>query len=306
MNIAAIKAQYQTLPIVPTDCTGQTIIVTGANAGLGYEAAKHFVQLGATRVILAVRSTSKGATAQESIEAETGRKGVAEVWPLDLASNDSIRAFAKRANDELDRIDVVLENAGVAFDEWTEAEGTETTVQVNVLGTFLLALLLMPALKRSARKWSITPHLTVVTSGLHTVAKFVERQEDDIFAALSRKDDVNIADRFVSRPTKPTFMSLTHHRPSYNVSKLLEVYAVRELATLLPVSDSGVVVNMVNPGLCYSDLGRNVGLLYRMQIGLLRLLMARSTEVGSRTLIHAAVAGVDSHGKYCSECEIKE
>lgn len=191
-----VAAQWRNLPIVPKDCTGQTFIVSGSNTGIGLEAAKHFVRLGAARVIIAVRSASKGEAAKDTIESTTGRTGVVEVWPLDLASNDSIRAFAKRASTELDRIDAVLENAGVAFAEFTQAEGTETTIQVNVIGTFLLAILLLPALKASAERWSITPHLTIVSSGAHCSAQFAEAMHDDIFAALSQASTSNMADRY--------------------------------------------------------------------------------------------------------------
>jgi len=90
------------------------------------------------------------------------------------------------------------------------------------------------------------------------------------------------------------------------VTKLLQLYAVRELAELVPVSKTGVVVNVLNPGLCTTELSRHVGFVMRAQIAVLKLLLARTSEQGSRTLLHAAVAGVESHGKYVSDCEIKE
>ncbi|KAL1638082.1 hypothetical protein SLS58_009008 [Diplodia intermedia] len=271
--------QYKHLPIVPTDCTGQTIIVTGSNTGIGFHAAQHFVRLNASRVILAVRSASKGAAAAAAIDAATSRPGVAQAWPLDLASNASVRAFAARVDSELDRVDAVLENAGVAMARWTAAEeGTETSVQVNVVGTLLLALLLLPKLKQTARRFpDVTPHLTVVTSTLHHSAVFAEGRADDVFAALARDDPGLMPDR-------------------YPTTKLLEVYAVRQLAALLPVADTGVVVNLLCPGLCSTDLARNVTWAYWLQIVALRAVMGRSAEVGSRTLLHAAVAGRGSHG----------
>ncbi|KAF4311833.1 short-chain dehydrogenase [Botryosphaeria dothidea] len=279
--------QWKRLPIVPTDCSGQTVIVTGSNTGIGLEAARHFVRLGAARVIIAVRSTAKGDAAKKDIESTTGRKGVAEVWPLDLASNDSVRAFAERASKELDRIDILMENAGVAMGEWTEAEGTELTVQVNVIGTMLLAVLLLPALKKTSLKYNITPHLTIVSSTLHHDAKFVEGQRDDIFAALAENNPANMEDR-------------------YAVSKLLEVYAVRELAGLLPVDKTGVVINLLCPGLCWTELTRNVPWGTWLQIAIMRIFLARSAEVGSRTILHAAVAGPESHGEVCGDCEIRD
>ena len=93
---------------------------------------------------------------------------------------------------------------------------------------------------------------------------------------------------------------------SYATSKLLEIYAVRALAARLPVANSGVIINVVNPGLCTTDLTRELGWLRWLAIEMIRLLAARSAEKGSRTLLHASVAGEESHGKYCSDCEIKE
>ena len=82
------------------------------------------MRLGASRVILAVRSLAHGDAAKADIEATTKRTGIAEVCFLDLASYDSVKAFAKRASAELDRIDRVIETAGVIFDQWTIAEGS--------------------------------------------------------------------------------------------------------------------------------------------------------------------------------------
>ena len=104
--------QFFVTPKYPTQsCEGKTIIVTGANVGLGYEAAKHFVRLGAEQVILAVRSLEKGKAAAATIESEERRSGVVDVWELDLGNYDSVKKFAKRV-DGLKRVDVVLENAG--------------------------------------------------------------------------------------------------------------------------------------------------------------------------------------------------
>jgi retinol dehydrogenase-12 len=73
------------LPYPETDFSGKTVIVTGANIGLGLEAARHFSRLNAKRVILAVRSASKGEAAKQDIEASTKKNNV-EVWELDLSS----------------------------------------------------------------------------------------------------------------------------------------------------------------------------------------------------------------------------
>jgi NAD(P)-dependent dehydrogenase (short-subunit alcohol dehydrogenase family) len=114
----------------------QTIIITGANVGLGLEAARHFYRLNCARLILAVRSVPKGQTEKEDIlQSVTHRIDAAaiEVWQLDLSNTISTLAFAQRANKELSRVDVVIENAGVNIKSQTMAEGIEQTLQVNVI-----------------------------------------------------------------------------------------------------------------------------------------------------------------------------
>lgn len=95
-------------------CKGQVYIVTGANTGLGFEAARHLVRLGADKVILACRNLEKGEAAVKDIEESTKRIGVAEVWSLDLSSFESVKEFAKKV-DTLPRIDAIVENAGMSY-----------------------------------------------------------------------------------------------------------------------------------------------------------------------------------------------
>jgi retinol dehydrogenase 12 len=142
--------------------------VTGANAGLGREAARHFARLGASRVILGCRDLDKGREAARDIEESTSRTGVADVWQLDLGSFESVAGFCRRAGTELDRLDVVVENAGVAIGTYVECDGGfESTIAVNVVSTFLMALLLLPVLRRSAARHNVEPRLVVVSSDAH-------------------------------------------------------------------------------------------------------------------------------------------
>lgn len=170
MNALAAVIQYQwaDLPITldKEACRGRTYIVTGANIGLGFECVKHLVRFGSARVIMAVRSTERGQAALESIEADTGTSGVAEVWPLDLTSYQSIQDFAKRV-EGLDRVNALVHNAGVANEEWTiceEGGGLETSLMVNLVGPLYLTSLLMPYLEACAERLGIQPRITFVNS----------------------------------------------------------------------------------------------------------------------------------------------
>lgn len=81
------------------------------------------------------------------------------------------------------------------------------------------------------------------------------------------------------------------------MSKLLEVFYCRELAKYSQESGKPfVVINYLNPGLCHSQLARDSG----MGLAIFKFFFARTTEVGSRTLVAAAAAGAESHGQYQS------
>ena len=90
-----LYSQFFVTPPYPAyDFTGQTVIVTGSNTGLGLEAARHFARLNCAKLILAVRTKSKGEEAKESILASTKRTSdCIEVWDLDLSSTASVKAF---------------------------------------------------------------------------------------------------------------------------------------------------------------------------------------------------------------------
>ena len=271
---------FVTSPYPTTSFANQTIIVTGSNSGLGLEAAQHIVRLSATRVILAVRSTSKGEAAKSSIEASTGRKGVVEVWSLDLSSYDSVKAFAAKVN-TLDRLDAVIENAGISTGTYRTTEGEESTIVTNVISTFLLALLLLPKLREGAHKHDILPHLVIVASEVHEFTSFPEKSAPEIFAKLGDEKTANMSDR-------------------YYISKLLDVLGTRALAARTSDSKTPVVINIVNPGFCHSELARETGL----GVKIFKFFVARTAEMGSRTLVHAATAGEQIHGEYLSDCKI--
>lgn len=88
-----------------------------------------------------------------------------------MASNASVQAFAKKASEELERIDGVVLNAGIFVDSWALAEGMESTVQVNVVNTLFLGALLMPKLSENARKFGIHPSLVFIVSVLGYTVK---------------------------------------------------------------------------------------------------------------------------------------
>ena len=109
----------------------KTVIVTGANSGLGYEAAAQFASLGASKVILAVRNEAKGEAAKRQIEKRVNRGNDAiEAWKLDMDSFTSIKSFADRVDKAMERLDVVVLNAGASPKDFNVGDdGWETMLQ---------------------------------------------------------------------------------------------------------------------------------------------------------------------------------
>ena len=190
---------FLSLPYPTADHSGQTIIVTGANVGLGLEAARHFTRLNAEKVVLGVRNLEKGEAAKKSIEESTKRKGVVEVWQLDLTSYESTKHFVKKA-ESLKRLDTVVENAGIATNEYRVAEDNEATITTNVVSTYLLGLMILPKLRETGTKFNITPHLVIVSSEVHARTSLPERSSPNIFKTLNDKETANMADRCAEVP----------------------------------------------------------------------------------------------------------
>ena len=112
-GLGLLRSQlFYRVPQLTSDFTGQTVIVTGGNAGLGREAAKHLARLNTERLIIACRTVAKGEEASAHIQKQVNSKTKIEVWPLDLGSFESVKAFANRAR-TLNRLDAVIENAGM-------------------------------------------------------------------------------------------------------------------------------------------------------------------------------------------------
>jgi retinol dehydrogenase 12 len=128
---------------------GKTIVVTGANSGIGLETATALAAKGA-RVVMTARDPAKGEAALRAVIAHVPKADV-HLLLLDLASFSSVRSAASSFLGRFDRLDVLVNNAGLIYDRRTLTEdGNEMTFQVNHLGPFLFTNLLLEALKACA------------------------------------------------------------------------------------------------------------------------------------------------------------
>ena len=203
---------------------GKTVIITGANSGIGLEAAVGIAKLGG-HVVMACRNATKADAARADVVARSGNTTV-EVLPLDLASFASIRKFAATALERFEHIDVLLNNAGVVMRSRQDTtDGFETTFGVNHLGHFLLTNLLTDRIVATPAARIIT-----VASDAH---KFAGKGLDF--------DDLQATNRYRAFG-------------AYGKSKLANILFTRELARRL--NESGVTANCVHPGFVASNFGR--------------------------------------------------
>lgn len=259
---------------------GQVAIITGSNVGLGFEAAKELIEHGLSRLIVAVRSETKGETAKSELQQLIPKSSCQiDVWPVDQENYDSIVAFAERVG-TLDRIDIAILNAGVKYLKFEKSRaGHEMSVQVNHIGTALLSLLLVPHLQASAQKYGKPSRLTMTGSEVHFWAKFPQRNANNILEALDKPDQFG-ADM-----------------ERYNTSKLLTHLWANELAS--HVDAHQVIIDTMNPGLCATPLHRQDA---TAGFKIFLKLFAWTPAQGAHCITHAAVMGDQSyHGEYFSE-----
>ena len=269
---------------------GKTIVVTGANTGLGFEAAVKFVAKGASKVILGVRNAAKGENAAKEIERRTGRKGITEVWQVDMDKYESVKSFAERVQ-ELKSIDIAVLNAGVYQVKYeTSQYGWEQSLQVNTLSTSLLALLLLPKLKsqRANLPPGEKPVLEIVGSSRYIVAPITPEQDtsQSLLDAFNHQSDF-AGDR------------------QYKISKLFIHYATKEISKL---AGDDVIVTAVCPGACKSDLPRGymTSPIMKFVIAFVYFLLFRTTEEGARSLVSGTVQGENVQGRIWKDDAVQE
>ncbi|KAE9392295.1 short-chain dehydrogenase [Gymnopus androsaceus JB14] len=272
------------VPIVRGDLTGKTVMVTGANSGIGFEAAKHFATMNPARLIIVCRSVEKAQQSIKQIQEETGYKN-AEPMALDLGKFSSISEFVTQASKTLDRLDILVENAAVAtMGKYIQTEdGWESMLQVNSLGPALHVLLLLPIIMNTAKSHSVVPRIVVVSS------------EVIFFANIG-------SDAIAASNTLETLSSKEYCTPEvfatrYQQSKILNIMLVHKLAELLPTN---IVPVALNPGFCLSGLRRDAEGE--------RAAKFQTNGEGSRQIIYSAIGGKDEElrGAFTSYSQVLE
>ncbi|KAJ7810039.1 hypothetical protein B0H14DRAFT_3758461 [Mycena olivaceomarginata] len=271
----AMKGQFNKLPpVAKADLTGKTVVVIGANTGLGFESVKHFAGMNPGRLHC-----------------------------LQKPDED----FADKFDKDGGRLDILVENAGVTRPKYeATTDGWETSLQVNSLATPLLALLLLPRMVQTAREHRTVPRIVVVGSELYhfgTIPKEVLKR-GDILTTLGSAE-------YCTPNTMQTFYNVTKRIFPFN-SFLCNLtphqssacFRARPERTPRPLHPADRQHR--EPSFCVSELRRDLPAPISWIMAIMEAIMAFSTEEGSRQLVFGAVGPGALRGEYINQSQVEE
>lgn len=248
---------------------GKTVLITGANTGIGKETALDLAKRGA-RIIMACRDMEKAEGALKEVIEGSGSQNVV-IKKLDLSDTKSIREFAETINKEETQLHILINNAGVMVcPHGKTADGFEMQIGVNHMGHFLLTHLLVDLIKRS------TPARIInVSSMAHSWGTI-------------NLDDINSEKGY-------------DKKKAYSQSKLANILFTRSLAKKL--QGTGVTAYSLHPGVVQTDLWRH---LSTPQAAIMKMIspFTKTSVQGAQTTIYCAVAPEleTESGGYYSDC----
>ncbi|XP_022070631.2 retinol dehydrogenase 12-like [Acanthochromis polyacanthus] len=248
---------------------GKTVLITGANTGIGKETAKDLAKRGA-RVIIACRDMEKAQEAMKEVIETSGNDNV-KCMKLDLSDTKSIREFAEAFNRDEPKLNILINNAGVMICPYGKtADGFETQIGVNHLGHFLLTHLLFDLIKRSA-----PARIVIVSSVAHVLGSI-------------NLEDLNSEKSY-------------DKARAYSQSKLANVLFSRSLAKRL--EGTGVTTYSLHPGAVKTDLQRHAKGGWSFLLSLSRPFFKNAVQ-GAQTSIYCAVEPSleNETGLYYSDC----
>jgi NAD(P)-dependent dehydrogenase (short-subunit alcohol dehydrogenase family) len=256
------------------DMTGKTAVVTGANSGIGKQTALSLARAGA-RVVITARDPVRGRDAVSDIRSRSGNESV-DLVVFDLGNLASVRTGAAEILALCDRIDVLVNNAGIVLSERRpSADGLEATFAVNHLGPFLLTELLLDRIKQSAPA-RIVNVASTAHKGARSGLDFGDLQSTKRYSGMQ----------------------------VYSRSKLANIYFTSELARRL--DGTGVTANCLHPGTVATGYGRDGDTSGFLAFGLkLAAPFFLSPEKGARTSVYLASSPEVSttSGKYFVKCK---
>jgi NAD(P)-dependent dehydrogenase (short-subunit alcohol dehydrogenase family) len=255
-----------------TDQSGRTFLVTGANTGLGFEAAKVLAARGG-RVLLGCRSEDKATEAMAKISADVPSADLRFI-PLDQGDLASVESAAVLVQEE-ERLDVLVNNAGIMMPplQYT-TDGFESQFGVNHLGTFALTSHLLPKLAETEAS------RVVVTSSIAHKPGHIDFED---FAGEQRYDPQN----------------------RYQQSKLANLLFMYELDRRLRAADSTTMAVGCHPGIASTELGRHMPKIFTIALPLVKLVFNSPAQGAWPTLMAATSAEIEG-GDYTGPSRLGE
>jgi protochlorophyllide reductase len=249
------------------DQTGRVVVITGANSGIGYESAVAFARKRA-QVIMACRNPDKAERARQELLSRVPG-ALVEIMLLDLGNLKSVHAFAESFNTHYERLDVLMNNAGVMWLDYVKTpDGFETQFGTNHLGHFALTGLLLPSLLK-------TPHSRIVTvsSGAYLSGRIN-------FEDLQGEKHYDRAD-------------------AYAQSKLANILFTQELQRKLETIHADVISVAIHPGFAVTNLQNGAGNRgQQFMINLLKPIASQPAEPGATYQLYAATAPTVRGGEF--------
>jgi NAD(P)-dependent dehydrogenase (short-subunit alcohol dehydrogenase family) len=270
--------QQWTVRDIP-DQSGKTVVITGANSGIGYEAARALAQHGA-HVVMACRDLSKGKEAAGAIRQEAPR-GSVELLQLDLADLKQVRHFVEMFGEHHTKLDVLINNAGIMhIPSRQTADGFEMQFGVNHLGHFALTRFLLPTLVKR-------PQARVVT-----VSSFLHKSGKINFADLNATTNY---DKYLA----------------YSQAKVANVLFAFELQRKFVAHHVDAISVAAHPGYAATNLqavGPQMAGSRLMQtiMSLANRLVAQSAAMGALPILYAATAPDVTGGEYFGPSGFRE
>lgn len=233
---------------------GKTILITGANSGIGFATARNLAEQGC-HIILVCRNEKRGEEARQYIMDATGNREM-DLLVADLSSQQDIRRLAEQVEQHYSKIDVLINNAGGVFGQYQVSEdGFEMTFAVNYLAPFLLSHLLLDKLK---------------VSGSGRIINIASVMQDKKF---NPDDAIN--------QTSSSYSGMQAYKTAKTAVLMMTYYMGKRLA------DSGITVNALHPGFIYTPQAT------RMSPKLFRPLMklfSKNPEQGAARPVYLAAS----------------
>ncbi|CAG9997297.1 unnamed protein product [Clonostachys byssicola] len=267
---------------------GKTILVTGANSGLGHAAAIKYAAQGASKLILGVRTQEKGEDAKAAIIRATGcSPEIFIIQTLDLASFESLQEFATRVDASVPDLHILQLSGGVASMEFaTSPQGYVVDLQLGAYAFSLIALLLLPKVRATAQRLVASGSDDYCYISFLNSAGSLEVVDDDIPQGQTLIQRIHDQSKFDARK-------------QYFLLKLAAWYAIRGVAERADgggdVTKTRVIVNATCPGMCKTNMVRNASFLQQMMMSMTWAVFGRSAEEGARTLVGATGQGPEVH-----------